>query len=107
MADVLAGSMVGGTCSTEDDSMMSRIRLRSPNLRHSALLFATDRSILPLTMLLPLSMVQNVGQATAVGIVVDAVIVRTLLFPAIVPLMGKWNWWVPSGVAKIVGVEQA
>jgi uncharacterized membrane protein YdfJ with MMPL/SSD domain len=37
----------------------------------------------------------------------DAVIVRTLLVPAIVALMGRWNWWVPSGLAKIVGVERA
>jgi RND superfamily putative drug exporter len=51
--------------------------------------------------------VKIVTTTSAVGIVVDAVIVRTLLVPAIVALMGKWNWWVPSGVAKLVGVERA
>jgi hypothetical protein len=30
MADLLAASTVGGTRSSEDDSMMSRFKLRSP-----------------------------------------------------------------------------
>jgi putative drug exporter of the RND superfamily len=55
----------------------------------------------------PNQLVKIVTTTSAVGIVVDAVIVRTLLVPAIVALMGKWNWWVPSGVAKLVGVERA
>lgn len=55
----------------------------------------------------PNQLVKIVATASAVGIIVDAVIVRTLLVPAIVGLMGRWNWWVPSGRAKIVGVERA
>jgi hypothetical protein len=26
---------------------------------------------------------------------IDAVIVRTLLVPALVAIMGRWNWWMP------------
>jgi RND superfamily putative drug exporter len=36
----------------------------------------------------------------AVGILVDAVIVRTLLVPALVQIMGRWNWWMPSGLVR-------
>ena len=30
-----------------------------------------------------------------VSILVDATIVRTLLVPATMKLMGRWNWWLP------------
>jgi putative drug exporter of the RND superfamily len=32
----------------------------------------------------------------AAGILLDAVIVRSLLLPALVALLGKWNWWLPA-----------
>jgi len=38
----------------------------------------------------------------AVGILLDATVVRALLVPALVSLLGRWNWWLPwvhSGVA--------
>jgi RND superfamily putative drug exporter len=31
----------------------------------------------------------------AVGILLDATVVRALLVPALVSLLGRWNWWVP------------
>ena len=31
----------------------------------------------------------------AVGIVLDATVVRALLVPALVSLLGRWNWWLP------------
>ena len=54
----------------------------------------------------PNQLVKIVSTTLAVGIVIDAVIVRTLLVPAIVALMGRWNWWVPSSLVKL-GVERA
>ncbi len=38
----------------------------------------------------------------AFGIVLDAVIVRTLLVPALVAIMGRWNWWMPAGLARLL-----
>jgi uncharacterized membrane protein YdfJ with MMPL/SSD domain len=40
--------------------------------------------------------------AVAVGILVDAVVVRTLLVPALVAIMGRWNWWMPGGLARLL-----
>ena len=34
------------------------------------------------------------------GILLDAVVVRTLLVPALVALFGRWNWWLPVWLAK-------
>ncbi len=39
------------------------------------------------------------------GILLDATIIRALLLPALVSLLGKWNWWFPSPVANLLRVS--
>jgi RND superfamily putative drug exporter len=39
--------------------------------------------------------VQAVGIGIGIAVVVDATIVRALLVPAAMRLMGRWNWWRP------------
>jgi RND superfamily putative drug exporter len=41
----------------------------------------------------------GIGLGTAV--VVDAAIIRTLLVPAAMRLMGRWNWWAPAPLARL------
>ena len=43
--------------------------------------------------------------ALGVGILLDATIVRALLVPSLVVLFGRWNWWLPEGIAKVLRVE--
>jgi RND superfamily putative drug exporter len=43
---------------------------------------------------------QELGVGLALGILIDATIVRTLLLPSVMTLLGKWNWWLPQVVAK-------
>jgi RND superfamily putative drug exporter len=38
------------------------------------------------------------------GILLDATVVRALLLPSLVSLMGKWNWWFPDPVARLLRV---
>jgi len=38
------------------------------------------------------------------GILVDAVVVRCLLVPAMVALFGRANWWLPSWAARVLRV---
>jgi RND superfamily putative drug exporter len=45
------------------------------------------------------------SSALGVGILLDATIIRALLVPALVSLFGKYNWWLPVGVAKLLRVE--
>ena len=40
--------------------------------------------------------VQQIGFALAVAILIDATLIRILLVPATMRLMGQWNWWLPS-----------
>jgi RND superfamily putative drug exporter len=37
--------------------------------------------------------VQEIGLGLALGILMDTFLVRTLLVPSIVVLLGRWNWW--------------
>jgi RND superfamily putative drug exporter len=39
---------------------------------------------------------QQLGIGLAVGVIVDATIVRGLLLPSVMVLLGKWNWWMPG-----------
>ncbi len=45
--------------------------------------------------------------ATALGggILIDATIIRGVLAPAAVALLGRWNWWLPAWAARILRVE--
>jgi putative drug exporter of the RND superfamily len=38
------------------------------------------------------------------GILLDATVVRALLLPALVELFGRWNWWLPAWLAKLLRV---
>jgi RND superfamily putative drug exporter len=42
--------------------------------------------------------------ALGIGILLDATIVRALLVPALVSLLGRWNWWLPGWAARILFV---
>ena len=49
--------------------------------------------------------IKVLGTALGVGILIDATVVRALLVPALVSLFGRWNWWLPAGLAKVLRVE--
>ncbi|GAA1481792.1 MMPL family transporter [Gordonia sinesedis] len=38
---------------------------------------------------------KQVGFALAVAVAIDAIIVRMILVPAFLKLLGRWNWWLP------------
>jgi len=39
------------------------------------------------------------------GILLDATIIRALIVPAVIALMGRWNWWLPAWPARVLRVE--
>ena len=39
------------------------------------------------------------------GILLDATVIRALIVPAVISLMGRWNWWLPSWPARVLRVE--
>ena len=39
------------------------------------------------------------------GILLDATVIRALIVPAVIAVMGRWNWWLPRGPARLLRVE--
>src|ERR687897_57118 len=53
---------------------------------------------------------KQLGIGLALAVVVDATVVRSLLVPATMKLMGRWNWWEPAPLARLhhrIGVREA
>jgi RND superfamily putative drug exporter len=46
---------------------------------------------------------QEFGLGLAVAVFVDATVIRALLVPAIMALVGRYNWWLPTNVARLLG----
>jgi uncharacterized membrane protein YdfJ with MMPL/SSD domain len=46
--------------------------------------------------------VKEIGLGLAVAIALDATLVRLVLVPATMEIMGKWNWWLPSPLARVL-----
>ncbi|MET7297456.1 MMPL family transporter [Embleya sp. NPDC005575] len=55
----------------------------------------------------PITDVRILATALAVGILVDATIVRGVLAPALVTLLRRANWWFPPAVARLLRVGPA
>jgi RND superfamily putative drug exporter len=49
--------------------------------------------------------VRMIATPLAFGIVLDAVVVRSFVVPALVALMGRWNWWMPAGLSRLLRVR--
>jgi uncharacterized membrane protein YdfJ with MMPL/SSD domain len=53
---------------------------------------------------------KEAGLGTAVGVLIDATIVRALLVPSLMRLLGEWNWWAPRPLRRLharIGLSEA
>ena len=50
--------------------------------------------------------IKQFGIGLAAGIIFDATVIRALLVPALMRLMGRWNWWLPKRAAKVLLVSE-
>jgi len=48
--------------------------------------------------------IKQFGIGLAAGIIFDATVIRALLVPSLMRLMGRWNWWLPPGPARLLRV---
>jgi putative drug exporter of the RND superfamily len=53
----------------------------------------------------PDTSVKMFATGLAAGILIDATIIRALIVPAVISLMGRWNWWLPTWPARLLRVE--
>jgi RND superfamily putative drug exporter len=45
--------------------------------------------------------IKSIGVGMAIAVLVDATIIRVLLVPAAMRLMGRWNWWAPGPLGRL------
>jgi putative drug exporter of the RND superfamily len=49
--------------------------------------------------------IKQFGVGLAAGIIFDATVIRALLVPALMRLLGRWNWWLPRSAARALFVR--
>jgi len=50
-------------------------------------------------------LIKALGFGTAIAVFLDATLVRTLLVPATMRLLGDWNWWAPAPILRLLSRE--
>jgi putative drug exporter of the RND superfamily len=45
--------------------------------------------------------IKSIGVGMAIAVFIDATIIRVLLVPAAMRLMGRWNWWAPGPLGRL------
>jgi uncharacterized membrane protein YdfJ with MMPL/SSD domain len=46
-------------------------------------------------------MIKEMGVGMGIAVVMDATVIRALLVPATMRLMGRWNWWAPAPLKRL------
>ena len=47
-------------------------------------------------------LIKALGLGTAIAVALDATVVRALLVPATMRLLGGWNWWAPRWLDRLL-----
>ena len=47
--------------------------------------------------------IKEVGLGTAIAVLIDATIIRALLVPSLMEMLGRWNWWAPAPLRRFYG----
>ncbi len=54
--------------------------------------------------------IKQLGLGTAIAVLIDATIIRALLVPSLMEMLGKWNWWAPAPLRRLhnrLGLSEA
>ena len=54
--------------------------------------------------------IKELGLGVALAVLIDATIVRALLVPSLMRLLGRWNWWAPRPLRRLhdrIGLSEA
>jgi uncharacterized membrane protein YdfJ with MMPL/SSD domain len=45
--------------------------------------------------------IKELGLGVALAVLIDATIIRALLVPSLMELLGSWNWWAPKPLRRL------
>jgi putative drug exporter of the RND superfamily len=83
---------------TEREAISGSVATVGPIVTSAAALFAVSIGIFGVSNIIVLKIL---GIGTACAVLADAVLVRCLLFPALLSLFGRRAWWLPAGLARL------
>ena len=72
----------------------------------AALLFAVAMGAFATSQII---FIKENGVGTALAVLIDASIVRALLVPSLMELLGRWNWWAPAPLRRLharIGISE-
>jgi uncharacterized membrane protein YdfJ with MMPL/SSD domain len=49
----------------------------------------------------PVFFMKQIAVGMALGVLIDAIVVRALLVPSLMRLFGRWNWWAPAPLQRL------
>jgi uncharacterized membrane protein YdfJ with MMPL/SSD domain len=49
-----------------------------------------------------IAFVKELGLGVALTVLIDATVVRALLVPSLMALLGRWNWWAPAPLRRLL-----
>jgi RND superfamily putative drug exporter len=64
----------------------------------AALLFAVAIGAFATSKLI---FIKELGLGIALAVLIDATVIRGLLVPSLMELLGEWNWWAPPGLRRL------
>jgi uncharacterized membrane protein YdfJ with MMPL/SSD domain len=64
----------------------------------AALLFAVAIGAFTTSQLV---FIKELGLGTALAVLIDASVIRALLVPSLMELLGEWNWWAPAPLRRL------
>ena len=74
-------------------AVTSGLRASAPIVTSAALIMLVVFSVFGAS---ELQIIKSVGVGLALAVLLDATLIRLLLLPAAMRLMGRWNWWAPT-----------
>jgi uncharacterized membrane protein YdfJ with MMPL/SSD domain len=54
--------------------------------------------------------IKQLGVGTALAVLIDATVIRALLVPSLMAMLGRWNWWAPQPLRRLhdrIGLREA
>ncbi|MFN8522084.1 MAG: MMPL family transporter [Chloroflexota bacterium] len=88
------------------DSGLNNAASVAAGLRQSGTLITGAASIVVLVSMsfvaADVILIKALGLGTAIAVFLDATVVRALLVPATMSLLGDWNWWAPRAVLRLL-----
>ena len=78
---------------SNEESVSVGIKATAPTITSAAIIIVAVASIFAFTRFM---MLKQLGVGLAVAVLIDATLVRSVLLPASMKLLGDWNWYLPS-----------